>query len=338
MIDFGASSTLPLKEGDILQPMNEIHKGDIVCFQKISEGCFGLKTLTPDESSHFLGDKYLTAVGGLSGMMKLILVPPANEFKKALLENEDEISDNYLGMLRAHYLAKNHTISASHLAEAVGFSNYNAANLRYGLLAKKVGDLLSFHPDGCHTSVLATEGEKPSDEAHWQWKMRPELVQAISDLGWFDDELALNPVMDVEAHEDSLAGLSDTEREIIVKSRVGQGRFRESLIEFWHQCVVTACKEKDLLRASHIKPWRYSDNKERLCVYNGLLLTPNLDMAFDLGFISFREDGSIMLSPRLSYRNADALGIHEGMKLCFVAEQHQPYLKYHRDNIFKTGV
>ena len=49
--------------------------------------------------------------------------------------------------------------------------------------------------------------------------------------------------------------LSSTEREAIVKSRIGQGQFRESLINYWSACAVIGCKEAKLLRASHIKPW-----------------------------------------------------------------------------------
>ncbi|MDC0682621.1 HNH endonuclease signature motif containing protein [Sorangium atrum] len=42
-----------------------------------------------------------------------------------------------------------------------------------------------------------------------------------------------------------------------------------------------------LLRASHIKPWADCEtDAERLDVYNGILLAPHLDAAFDRGFIT----------------------------------------------------
>ena len=83
--------------------------------------------------------------------------------------------------------------------------------------------------------------------------------------------------------------LSSTERESIVKSRIGQGQFRESLLDYWSTCAVTGCQEPKLLRASHIKPWSKSEVTERLSLYNGLLLSPTLDICFDSGFISFAK-------------------------------------------------
>ena len=54
--------------------------------------------------------------------------------------------------------------------------------------------------------------------------------------------------------------LSSTERDSIIKSRIGQGQFRQSLINYWSACAVTGCKEQKLLRASHIKPWSKSED------------------------------------------------------------------------------
>ena len=87
-----------------------------------------------------------------------------------------------------------------------------------------------------------------------------------------------------------------TEAEALVKARVGQGKFRNNLIEYWKGCSVTNCKYITILIASHIKPWKDSSNKERLDVYNGLLLLPNIDKLFDKGYISFRDTGKIMIS------------------------------------------
>ncbi|QDV39293.1 HNH endonuclease [Tautonia plasticadhaerens] len=67
-----------------------------------------------------------------------------------------------------------------------------------------------------------------------------------------------------------------TERRALVLSRVGQGQFRDSLMSVWGgRCAVTGLDLPVLLRASHIKPWRDSDNRERLDAYNGLLLSPS---------------------------------------------------------------
>ena len=131
--------------------------------------------------------------------------------------------------------------------------------------------------------------------------------------------------------------LSDTEREAIIKSRIGQGQFRESLVKYWSMCAVTGCREPKLLRASHIKPWSKAEVAERLSLYNGLLLSPNLDSCFDSGFISFDDSGKILVSKELNENDMVALGINKAMKLSEIEPEHCKYLAYHRDNIFKKS-
>jgi len=132
--------------------------------------------------------------------------------------------------------------------------------------------------------------------------------------------------------------INKTEKEALILSRVGQGTFRESLMKYWEgQCSVTGCQNEDFLRASHIKPWRDSDNSERLDVFNGLLLIPNLDVAFDKGFISFDDNGKIMPSSSLSGEERNLLGIHKkmGIEKDKLNEKHKKYLNFHRKNVFK---
>lgn len=131
--------------------------------------------------------------------------------------------------------------------------------------------------------------------------------------------------------------LSDTERDAIIKSRIGQGQFRESLIKYWTMCAVTGCREQKLLKASHIKPWSKSEVAERLSLYNGLLLSPTLDSCFDSGFISFDDSGKIIISNELHEKDRETLGINEAMKLARVESEHCKYLAYHRENIFKKS-
>lgn len=126
--------------------------------------------------------------------------------------------------------------------------------------------------------------------------------------------------------------ISTTEKEALVKARIGQGVFRQQLFELWHGCSVTECKTQAILIASHIRPWRQSDNIQRLDVYNGLLLIPNLDKLFDRGYISFRDDGRIIKSSFLPPREYELLGVSDNMRLKSLNDRHFPYLKYHRDN------
>jgi putative restriction endonuclease len=126
--------------------------------------------------------------------------------------------------------------------------------------------------------------------------------------------------------------IEDTEKSTFINARVGQGKFRKGLIEYWSGCAVTGFADTRFLVASHIKPWRKSDNQERLDSFNGLLLLPNIDKAFDMGYITFKEQGRIMLSPELE--QADTLGINPTMTIR-LQKDHQTYLAYHRDEVFK---
>ncbi|WP_369742808.1 HNH endonuclease [Pseudidiomarina sp. PP-1MA] len=147
----------------------------------------------------------------------------------------------------------------------------------------------------------------------------------------------LDQLSDVEAqldidhiqHDDSIA---ETTKAVLVQARRGQGKFRERLIKQWGGCAVTGYNNISLLMASHIKPWSTSDNAERLDPYNGLLLTPNLDKAFDLHFISFNEKGRILISDALG--DYYALGIHKDMQVP-LKEQHLSFIEQHRDVYFE---
>ena len=143
-----------------------------------------------------------------------------------------------------------------------------------------------------------------------------------------------DPLSDIAAAEDELAGCNTTERDALVKARVGQGPFRDGLISYWEKCAVTGCNLLPVLRASHIKPWRSANNSERLDPFNGLLLAPNLDALFDRGLISFDSDGRVVTAASLGKSSAGLLGLTPGMQLSSVDPRHLPYLAWHRAHVF----
>lgn len=124
---------------------------------------------------------------------------------------------------------------------------------------------------------------------------------------------------------------SETNKVTLIKTRIGQGKFRSGLLKYWKGCAITGYKTPTMLVASHIKPWRDSNNQERLDTFNGLLLTPNLDKAFDNGFISFDSTGKILISKLLEKPNM--MGVNSGMNVDFNLYHHK-YLDYHRNSIF----
>lgn len=123
----------------------------------------------------------------------------------------------------------------------------------------------------------------------------------------------------------------ETEKEQLGKARVGQGKFRSDLIKFWGgACAVSGADRERLLRASHIKPWSGSNNIERLDPDNGLLLAPSYDAAFDATFISFADDGSMILASDFPVAQAKMFGIDIRLKLRRLTERTRDYLAVHR--------
>lgn len=128
-----------------------------------------------------------------------------------------------------------------------------------------------------------------------------------------------------------------TEVERLVVQRVGQDLFRERLLEHWEgRCALTGLAVPALLRASHIKPWSECETDgERLDVFNGLLLAPHLDAVFDLGFVTFLDDGALSVSELLDASSLDALGIAPSLRLSRLDDRHRGYLRFHRARVFR---
>ncbi|MDN4493591.1 HNH endonuclease [Ureibacillus aquaedulcis] len=127
--------------------------------------------------------------------------------------------------------------------------------------------------------------------------------------------------------------LDKTERETIVKARIGQSIFKDALLTVEKKCRLCGVSDEHFLVASHIKPWSKSNHKERLDVNNGFLLCPNHDALFDKGFISFGENGVILISDSIDKYTKVFLNINENMKIS-MNESQQQYMKWHRENLF----
>lgn len=131
-------------------------------------------------------------------------------------------------------------------------------------------------------------------------------------------------------------GLSETERSALVLARRGQGLFRARVAAIERRCRVTGVAKMDYLRASHMKPWRDGSNEERLDGENGFLLTPDVDLLFDRGFITFENSGKVLVSPVADVSAIGKMGITEEMlrNVGAFSSGQQRYLDWHRENIF----
>jgi len=120
-----------------------------------------------------------------------------------------------------------------------------------------------------------------------------------------------------------------------VKSRRGQGVFRKNVRLLEKRCRVTGISEMRHLIASHIKPWKDSTDMEKLSGYNGLLLAPHVDHLFDKGWISFADDGELLVSPRLDAAVLSKWGVLLPLNVGAFSKDQAVFLAWHRKNTLK---
>lgn len=133
-------------------------------------------------------------------------------------------------------------------------------------------------------------------------------------------------------------------REQVMKARVGQYFFRTSVLAAYkNKCCVTGIALPNILIASHIKPWRDSDEKtERTNPSNGLCLNALHDKAFDKGLITLNKDYKIIHSKQLIEAEMDEesrewFKSYEGKQI-ILPDRFYPgkqFIEYHNDMVFK---
>lgn len=157
----------------------------------------------------------------------------------------------------------------------------------------------------------------PTAQRNDAWRTIRELLQV---------ESAAEDILNLRNQKQ----LDETTRKALIEARLGQGKFRADLLRLWqHRCALTGCGIEEVLRASHICPWRDSDNEARLDPNNGLLLAAHVDALFDRYLISFNDNGDLLISTALSAKELLALGLTTTMRIGLRHGQ-QKYIAKHR--------
>lgn len=131
------------------------------------------------------------------------------------------------------------------------------------------------------------------------------------------------------------ATITETERLELVRARRGQGLFKKRVSRIERRCRITGVDNPIHLVGSHCKPWRDSNNEERLDGENGLLLTPSVDHLFDRGFIGFEDNGNLVISPVAHHLSLHRMGIDTSKTInvgAFTSGQKR-YLDFHRNSV-----
>jgi hypothetical protein len=129
--------------------------------------------------------------------------------------------------------------------------------------------------------------------------------------------------------------IGPTEKDVLIRARRGQGRYRDNLEKVESACRVTGALDRRHLRATHIKPWFQSDDREKLDGFNGLLLSPHVNHLFDRGYISFSDAGELLISKHMNDMVLTSWGIKPGRTVGTFKPEQKKYLAYHRQQVFE---
>lgn len=203
-------------------------------------------------------------------------------------------------------------------------------------------------------TILVLQGQKyaPFNKAGrgntgYVFRVTTELANFLFGLiektnGYTKDKFLTNNKLDKQMVQKIRSGLDQpiildkTEKELIIKARIGQTIFKKSLLDLEPKCKLCGVIDTRFLIASHIKPWSQSNNQEKLDGNNGLLLCPNHDALFDKGYISFDENGNIKISPQLDEGTKVFMNINDSITIKSNHLQRE-YLKWHRKHKFKDS-
>lgn len=160
---------------------------------------------------------------------------------------------------------------------------------------------------------------------------RLQAVETNGGFGMLEDKI-------ITAQGEAAVGLPETAKKSLVEVRTKQRLFRERLVSFEKGCRLTGIEDLRFLRASHIKPWASSQPDERVDGQNGLLLAPHADLLFDQGWMSFENNGNLLVACNLPAEVEAALGLRltRGQKYGAFSQRQQDYLAFHRDVIFEA--
>ncbi len=189
-----------------------------------------------------------------------------------------------------------------------------------------------------HNGVVTELGKEPVDMpgpglARFAFDRLGPLYAAMERVYQLAVSLPDVPLDEFRKRTGKLPQTTETER--LTVQRIGQDIFRSSLMDYWQgRCPLTGITEPELLRASHIVPWKNCESDaERLNVYNGLLLSALWDAAFDKGLVSFSDDGRPLFSVVLGKATREELHWNAPLSL---AAQHRQQLTWHRNNKFQA--
>ncbi|MFZ5722211.1 MAG: HNH endonuclease [Pseudomonadota bacterium] len=213
-----------------------------------------------------------------------------------------------------------------------------------GSVAMKLSNLASLDPEITASGRKGLEGASGLDKAVWSEFINNPDALSVESQQLMDDLVGGGDTSGLSSDADVIPVAAPTEAtttsQSTIKIRRGQAFFRKAVLASYDSaCCMSNLRVRQLLVASHIKPWS-ADIQNRLNPKNGLCLSALHDRAYDLGYISVKPDLSIAISKELA-ADQSGLAMHalkalDGHKIR-LPEKFPPspdFLDWHHKNIF----
>jgi len=197
---------------------------------------------------------------------------------------------------------------------------------------------ISDYPKGYLTEEELEDAKQNADEMRFYERKYNQVSHFRTVLGKLDDLVMVSGAIYFEEDAKVIFG-EDLKAELRVRDNYLHRLYKNQLKEESEEkegeimCMVELLDYPSLV-ASHIKPFIKSDDEEAYDPENGLLLSRNMDALFDQGYISFTDDGKIILSKQLSEDLREFLKGY-GLKKIYLSEKRLKFLKFHRQKVFK---
>lgn len=108
--------------------------------------------------------------------------PTKTDFDRAL-KTIGKPGGRQIDFLREHVNAQGRALTAQRLADSVGYKDYRGINLQYGLLARKIGDVLG-RKNANLTLLVDFVRPKSVTNDEWIMVMHPQFATALKQARW----------------------------------------------------------------------------------------------------------------------------------------------------------
>ena len=200
----------------------------------------------------------------------------------------------------------------------------------------KIGNFGSFDPRLKEKGIVGLANASKLDQQIWE-----EFNGKWDELAFLSEQLINGEA--IPAIQEERTQPTGQERLVVTRQRVNQDFFRGAILASYNNaCCITGLSNPELLIASHIKPWKDSDEAEKTNPQNGLCLNALHDKAFDRGLITITQNYQIKVSKSISdIVTGEAVQLYfmkydgENIRLPEKFVPDKRFLEYHNDCIFE---